>query len=146
MSCVFFLFFFLSFFNGSQFLGMTGCSGVARRAVGRASTSCRGYRFIWGPTTERNPSFARRRIAARSSPLLETWRTTGAYTQVRSSRYPGMKEPTCWRRKARQAAGHLSLVPFNASAVHSRLEIWGVSSTGASISPQQWVTLLSYFI
>lgn len=62
--------------------GTTECSGAERRAAGRASTCCRGCRFTCGLTTARNRSSARRRTVARSSPLLETWRTTGAYTQV----------------------------------------------------------------
>lgn len=65
--------------------GTTGCSGVALRAAGRASTCCRGCRFTCALTTARSRSSARRRTAARSSPPLETWRITVAHTQVRKA-------------------------------------------------------------
>lgn len=73
--CVFFVWF-------PRHPGTTACSGAARRAAARASTCSRGCRFTWGLTTARSPSSARRRTVARSSPRLETWRTTGAHTQV----------------------------------------------------------------
>lgn len=78
--------------------GTTECSGAAQRAAGRASTCCRGCRFTWGLTTARSPSSARRRTVERSSPPPETWRITGAYTQVGSRRYPPIKAQTRWKQ------------------------------------------------
>lgn len=99
----------------SRLPGMTECSGVARRAVGRVSTCCRGCRFTWGLTMARSPSSARRRTVARSLPLLETWRTTDGFTQVRAG-------PTCvlsfnfpWCRFEESAA---ALPPFPCCNCH----------------------------
>lgn len=89
-------------FSGLQ--GTTGCSGVALRAAGRASTCCRGCRFTCALTTARSRSSARRRTAARSSPPLETWRITAAHTQVRKA--SGSKKKMTRRRS------HLPLLVY----------------------------------